>query len=167
MKSNEVILGRAKKSTKIAGIVCMVLVLLLMLLITITEISENGVDELFGILVIDLTIVVGLVVLIILLKKMPDDMIVYNNASGEFKIRQGQSMAQTKTPVCFNIDDIEEVTFREGSKKYYIVITVTKHEYIRFKLNNGQEYYVFNVETADSVFRKLYYMVNERKEENE
>ena len=41
MKSNEVILGRAKKSTKIAGIVCMVLVLLLMLLITITEISIN------------------------------------------------------------------------------------------------------------------------------
>jgi len=164
MNSNEIILGKAKKSIKIAGIACVVIIFILMLLVSISSFADASDGELIGMIAMDVVTLAIMVVGIVLLFKLPTDMIVYNKVTGEFKVRQGQSMKDTKTPVSFNLDDIESVTYKKGSTSFYIVVTVTRHEYIKFTLKNETKYYVFGVEDAEGVAKRIYRMVNDKKD---
>ncbi len=164
MNSNEIILGKAKKSIKIAGIACVVVIFILMLLVSISSFGDASDEELIGMIAMDVVTLAIMVVGIVLLFKLPTDMIVYNKVTGEFKVRQGQSMKDTKTPVSFNLDDIESVTYKSGSKSNYMVVTVTRHEYIKFTLKNGAEYYVFGTSDAEGVAKRIYRMVNDKED---
>ena len=110
--------------------------------------------------------ILGLTVFgLIMVLKMPDDLIVYNKNTKELRVRAGQTFFDRKNVINVNLSDVEDVCFHPGNTSFYIVVTVSKTAYVELKLKNGSSLNVVGCSDGYGVVREIKHLIKEESVE--
>lgn len=163
LNPNDKIIGKSKKSIKVSGIFAVIFLFIMVGLIFISGLEES--DDGIGMLLICLPIL-GLTIFgLIMVLKMPDDLIVYNKNTKELRVRAGQTFFDRKNVINVNLSDVEDVCFHPGNTSFYIVVTVSKTAYVELKLKNGSSLNVVGCSDGYGVVREIKHLIKEESVE--
>ena len=164
MNLNESVLGKSKKSKKVAYIICVVIICILFIILIGLDTIGTSFDLLIIMLFCDILFILGMIIAIRLLLRLPNDMIVYNYDTYELKVRQGKTIKETNKPIIINIEDVLSVTCEVNYIGIYKLFKVKKHKYIKIVIKDETIYYIYNVEFIEEATQDLYQILLDKKE---
>ena len=165
MNENKVVIGKRNKFDKILLIICeVVLGFLLIFTVSMLFKEQPSDEELYISLAVTALILIIFVATLILLIKLPEDLIVYDKSTKQLIVRAGGSMGRQMKTQIIDVADIDYIEYNKAEHNYYVVVSTHKAAHLAIKLKNGFTYGIISLYKPLEVKYKLEQIIKETKE---